>query len=423
MTLKDRETNMIDDPRELITAVRQKVNSSERPAALVFNCHITGLAVARSLGRRGIPIVGLDREGSGYGLHSRYTTVAGRCPYPLDDERGFIDLLLEIGAALKQKAVLFPCLDEWVFAVARHASELSEYFILPFSDIETVERILDKNLLYRKCEERGIAIPRTFYVGEQSPEQIASEIGLPCIVKPALQREFTNEFGEKVLRAESREDFLDLCERAAHHALLAQEIVGAGIDSFYSLCSYIGRDGDAKGVFVGRKLEQYPPDFGTACLVDSRYVEEIVGRGVDILKQFGYHGISEVEFIYDEKSRDFKLLDINTRVWKWIGLPIQAGIDLPWLAYADAVFGNVEAAERQRDGLRWVYLRDYIALRRDRAGLVETTLTRKDWLELITGEAASTVEIVDAVLSSDDPEPFVQMIESLFTKRQYYCAC
>ena len=414
---------MIDDPRQIIAAVRDRISSSEKPAALVFNCHITGLAVARSLGRRGVPVIGLDQDAGGYGLHSRYTTVAGRCPYPLDDERGFIDLLMEIGAALKQKAVLFPCLDEWVFAVARHAQELGEYFILPFSDIETVERILDKNLLYRKCEERGIPIPRTHYVGQRSPKQIANEISYPCIVKPALQRTFTNEFGEKVLRAESRDEFLALCERAGHHPLLAQEIVGAGVDSFYSLCSYIGRDGHAKGVFVGRKLEQYPPDFGTACLVDSRYVGEIVERGVEILNQFGYHGISEVEFIYDERNGDFKLLDINTRVWKWIGLPIRAGIDLPWMAYADAVFGGVESAGRQRDGLRWVYLKDYIALRSARAGVEETTLTHRDWMDLITGRADSSGEIVDAVLSNDDPEPFAQMVESLFAKRQYYCAC
>jgi len=412
---------MIDDPRELISAVREKINSSEMPAALVFNCHITGLAVARSLGQRGVPVIGLDRDENGYGLHSRYTTVAGRCPYPLDDERAFVDLLMEIGAALKQKAVLFPCLDEWVFAVARHATELGEYFTLPFSDLETVERILDKNLLYRKCEERGIPIPRTYYIGEQTPEQISNEISYPCIVKPALQREFTNEFGEKVLRANNREEFFALCERAGHHPLLAQEIVGAGVDSFYSLCSYIGRDGQAKGTFVGRKLEQYPPDFGTACLVDSRYVQEIVERGVDILKEFGYHGISEVEFIYDQRSREYKLLDINTRVWKWIGLPISAGIDLPWLAYADAVFGNVEAAARQRDGLRWVYLKDYIALRRQTSGVQETTLTRQEWLDLMAG--AENSRIVDAVFSNHDPAPFVQMIESLFAKTQYYCAC
>ena len=414
---------MIENLTEIISAVRERINSAELPAALVFNCHITGLAVARSLGRRGVPVIGLDRDQNGYGLHSRYTTVAARCPYPLDDERAFIDLLMEIGSALRKKAVLFPCLDEWVFAVARHARELEEFFHLPFSDLETIERILDKNLLYRKCEERGIPIPRTYYVGQQSPEQIAAQIGFPCIVKPALQREFTNEFGEKVFRVNTREEFLSMCERAAHHPLLAQEIVGAGVDSFYSLCSYIGRDRTAKGVFVGRKLEQYPPDFGTACLVDSRYVEEIVERGVDILKQFGYQGISEVEFIYDERDGDYKLLDINTRVWKWIGLPIRAGVDLPWLAYLDAVEGNVEASGRQQDSIRWVYLKDYIALRRENRGLEETTLTREDWIELIGGRADSSGLIVPAVLSSDDPEPFARLMEGLFQERLYYCAC
>ena len=414
---------MIENLTEIISAVRERINSAERPAALVFNCHITGLAVARSLGQRGVPVIGLDRDGNGYGLHSRYTTVAARCPYPLDDERAFIDLLMEIGSVLRKKAVLFPCLDEWVFAVARHARELEEFFHLPFSDLETIERILDKNLLYRKCEERGIPIPRTYYVGREQPEQIAAEISFPCIVKPALQREFTNEFGEKVFRADTREDFLRMCERAAHHPLLAQEIVGAGIDSFYSLCSYVGLDKSARGVFVGRKLEQYPKDFGTACLVDSRYVEEIVERGVDILNEFGYQGISEVEFIYDERDGDFKLLDINTRVWKWIGLPIRAGIDLPWLAYADAVEGDPEQCGRQRDGIRWVYLKDYIALRSESAGLDETRLTREDWVELISGHADSNSLIVPAVLSSDDPEPFARLMEGLFQKRQYYCAC
>jgi predicted ATP-grasp superfamily ATP-dependent carboligase len=319
--------------------------------------------------------------------------------------------------------VLFPCLDEWVFAVARNAAALSEHYILPFSDLQIVERILDKNLLYRKCEERHIPIPRTFYLGDQSVEQVANKIVYPCIVKPALQREFTNEFGEKVFRADSRDEFLELCERAGHHPLLAQEIVGSAIDSFYSLCSYIGRDGEAKGGFVGRKLEQFPQDFGTACLVDSRFIEEIVERGVDILGQFGYHGISEVEFIYDEPSREFKLLDINTRVWKWIGLPIAAGVDLPWLAYTDALWGDVSPITNQRDGLRWVYLKDYIALRRATPGIEETTLKRSEWLELLAGNANSLPSIVDAVFAGDDPEPFVQMIESSFARSQYYCAC
>src|SRR5262249_3064680 len=110
---------------------------------LVFNCHITGLAVSRALGRRGVPVIGLDRDANGLGLYSRFTTVAGRCPYPIDDEGGFIDLLMRIGSTLRRKggsakAVLFPCLDEWVFAVARHRAELEEHFIFPFSQLDTL---------------------------------------------------------------------------------------------------------------------------------------------------------------------------------------------------------------------------------------------------------------------------------------------
>ena len=66
-------------------------------------------------------------------------------------------------------------------------------------------------------------------------------------------------------------------------------------------------------------------------------------------------------------------------------------------------------------------MKDYIALRRARGGVDETTLSERDWIELIAGE--DSVGIVDAVLARDDPAPFVRMIESLFEKQQYYCAC
>jgi D-aspartate ligase len=415
---------MIESSSELLDQLRQTVKPEAPPAAVVFNCHITGLAVARSLGSRGVPVIGLDRDPSGLGLHSRFTKLAGRCPYPLENERGFIDLLLQIGRVLPRKAVLFPCLDEWVFAVSRHRSELERYFYVPFSDLDTINRILDKDLLYRKCEELGIPIPRTYYLDREDPEDVSASIGYPCIVKPALQREFTNEFGEKVFRAETRDEFLSLCKRASRHSLLAQEIVGAGVDSFYSLCSYLNGRCEAAGVFVGRKLEQYPPDFGTACLVDSRYVASIAERGVEILKQFGYHGISEVEFIYDQKDGDFKLLDINTRVWKWIGLPMRAGIDLPWLAYSDAVGEPLEPAPRQVDGIKWVYLKDYIRLRMNQSSqALNLEVSHEDWLQLVAGRSDGTGTIVDAVLSSEDPGPFARLIQGLFEEKPYYCAC
>src|SRR5439155_318297 len=112
-------------------------------------------------------------------------------------------------------------------------------------------------------------------------------------------------------------------------------------------CSYVAPDGEIRGAFVGRKLEQYPEGFGTGCLVVGEQVADIVDRGRAILRSYGYHGISEVEFIWDPVRKDHLLLDVNPRVWKWIALPIASGVDLPWLAYSEAI-GRGERAGAPR---------------------------------------------------------------------------
>ncbi len=422
---------------EFSSVLHDRVNSSDLPAAVVFNSHITGLAVARSLGRRGVPVIALDRDPAGYALASKYVTAAELCPNVLEDEESFIDFLLALGRELARPAVLFPCNDEWVLAVNRHRAALETYFLIPFSGPEVVEPVLDKARLYQRATELGIPIPRTWYLHPDTIEQVAAELPYPCIVKPTEQRAFYDAFQDKAWRISEPADLFAAIERAHEHPLVAQEIVGQGLTDFYSVCSYIGKtdgeqgepgeqarkDGSGKSgdaVFVGRKLEQYPPQFGTGCLVAAEWVPSIAERGIQILKTFGYHGVSEVEFIYDERDDEYKLLDINTRVWKWIGLPIAAGVDLPWLAYSDAM-GRPASSEQPRDGIIWTYAKDYMALRQ--SGLGKGTahyVPEALWAELIAGEAE---HIVDAVIDPSDPGPAARMLHNTLNPRAYFCAC
>ncbi len=399
--------------------LRDRINGSPMPAAVIFNSHITGLAVARSLGRRGIPVIALDRDPAGYAFASKYVTAATLCPNVLEDETGFIDFLISLGRALKQPGVLFPCNDEWVLAVNRHRAALEPYFRIPFSGPDIVEPVLDKARLYQQAAELGIPIPRTWFLHAEVLEQVAADLPYPCIVKPTEQRAFYDAFQEKAWRISEPAALFAAIERAGEHTLVAQEIVGQGLTDFYSVCSYVGRDGP-HGVFVGRKLEQYPPQFGTGCLVAAEQVPSIAERGMQILKTFGYRGISEIEFIYDAQEKEYKLLDINTRVWKWIGLPIAAGIDLPWLAYSD-VIGRPTRAEQRRDEMVWCYAKDYITLRL--MGLGKETaqyVSQTAWAELIAGKAEL---LVDAVIDPDDPMPAARMLHHTINSRPYFCAC
>ena len=376
--------------------------SSTTPRALVFNCHITGLAVARSLAARGVEVIALDPDPRGLGQASRAVIERHRCPNPLEDEKAFVEYMLDNASHFGEGAVLFPTNDEWVMAVARYRSRLETCYRIPFSELSVIEAVLDKRRLYRDAHHLGIPIPRTYTLDD--PKATAKAIRYPAIVKPAEQRRFYDRFGVKVFRAENATELLRFAREAAGHACVAQEIVDVPPGGFYSFCSYVAADGEVRGGFVGRKLEQYPEGFGTGCLVVGEQVQEIAERGTAILKAYGYHGISEVEFIWDPDRKEHLLLDVNPRVWKWIGLPIASGVDLPWLAYADAL-GRGERARPVRDGLRWIYERDYALLARSREPF------------------ATTGEVVNAVWDPDDPGPFAQLILNEGPAGAYYCAC
>ena len=394
------------------------------PAALVMNTHITGLAVTRSLGRAGVAVLGLDDERGGLGQHSRHLAGLGLVPGP-DVEEGLAlaQHLEQLGPSFAERPVLMPTNDDWVLALARHRDRLEEHYRYPFAAHEVVQRALSKTDLYRACEALGVAVPQSWYLDDASPEDVARQVDYPCVLKPDDSRGFYRAFGAKVFVVEDAAQFTARCAEAAAHGLrlVAQRWVATKPGGFWSVASYLSADGTPRGVFTGRKLEQWPPDFGTCCLADAQWRPEIAAAGVRVLQELGYHGISEIEFVEDAATGRLLLLDVNTRAWKWVGLPVAAGVDLPLLAYRDAV-GQAYDSGRQRDGVRWTFLRDYLPL--VRAGAVsvpDAAVSKAEWTALLAG---SPSDLVDAVHDPDDPEPAYDVLWSELTGGLgYRCAC
>ena len=95
--------------------------------ALVIGGDHTGLGVARSLGRRGIPVFVLEDQVS-ISSFSRYVTRVIRVK-DLREERSTVDAILETGKQYNLRNwVLFPTRDETVVAIARHRDELDKFF-------------------------------------------------------------------------------------------------------------------------------------------------------------------------------------------------------------------------------------------------------------------------------------------------------
>ena len=420
----------------------------DRPPALVSNAHITGLGVARALDAHGVPVIALDRAGGDAGdagdggAETRTVTHDGLAPpsdavdyagavtYPLDDLDGFREDVEAVLDAAGTEAVAFGCMDEWALS---YAEADPDGVRLPFASSEALDDVLNKSELYATCEALGVPYPETYRLeattaagtreADATVDEAAAALGFPLVVKPELKRDFEEAFGTNVIEVADRGEFEDVVAAASEEgiAVMAQKRVDIASGKDHSLASYVPPSGtdDALAV-VGNAAVRYPRDFGTSCLVETADEPAIEERALAVLDSAGYHGISEAEFVYDEAREEFLLLDVNTRPWKWISMPVAAGANLPMAAYAAVTDAEYESAGVEPT--RWVYLRDYLSLV---AGddVFWDQLSAADWRRLVSGAFEREADLTTGVYRPSDPGPAAKLFETEFVDREYYCSC
>jgi D-aspartate ligase len=387
------------------SSVRSAARSQQRatagagtPGAVVIGGDYQGLGIARSLGRRGIPVCVIDDETS-IARASRYVRNVVR----VRDLRSEASLLEALTTARQRLGlsgwVLFPTRDENVAAIAANRDALRHDFRVPTPDLASVRRAWDKRETYRLAAELRIPIPRTWFPRAEA-DLAAIDIEVPAVVKPAIKEHFFYVSGEKAWRADGRTELVSSFRRAAdivdEGEVIIQEMIPGGGEEQYAYCAFF-RDGRAVASMTVRRRRQHPSDFGRA----STYVEtvslpELTEPSMRFLSAIGYYGLVELEYKRDSRDGAFKLLDVNARTWGYHTLGAAAGVDFPYLLFLDQVGAGVPEVHAM-PGIRWVRLATDVpnAVRDIRAG----TLRTGDYLRSLRGVDT------EAVFCLRDPLP------------------
>lgn len=332
------------------------------PGALIIGGAHGALAVARSLGRRGIPVFFLTHDNL-IAKFSRYVTASAVWAGP--EQPDAAEELLTIGRHNGlEGCILLPCGDPEVELVAKNRAIFSEFFRVITADWETSKWALDKRLTYQRAASLGIGYPRSFY--PRSRLALASlECRFPVILKPA-SRHSTNAFTQQ--KAWQASDFVTLVRRYDQASALVgadgvvlQEMIAGGGEQQYSYAA-VWEHGRPAVSLVARRTRQYPIHFGfTSTLVQTVDCPEVEEAGRRFLQSLDYHGIAEVEFKYDAADGRYKVLDVNARPWTWIGLGAAAGVDFPYALWQLAM-GEPVARAQGRRGAAWMHIsRDMVA--------------------------------------------------------------
>lgn len=322
--------------------------------AIVTGADYRGLGIVRSLGRRGIPVCVLREDGHFLGATSRYASRSLR--WPPGDSFKQVEFLanLAVREGLKGWA-LFPTTDPLVTLVARHHKALGAHYRLTIPPWDVLQWVCDKRLLHRLAQDLGLNQPWSFFPRKR--DDVASlDWRFPVILKPALRLGFNRFTKSKAWPAGDRASLLSRYDEASAlvgpEMVMIQEVVpgwGESQFSYAALC----RDGQPVASIVARRIRQFPMDFGRF----STYVETVDDPRVDeaaarLLAAVGFTGIVEIEFKKDSRDGQYKLLDVNPRVWGWHTLGQRAGVDFPHLLWL-LVKGEPLPQVRGRTGERW----------------------------------------------------------------------
>jgi D-aspartate ligase len=348
-------------PQDLLTGSTEKALSWEFDnspvGAVVVGGDHPGLAVARSLGRRGIPVCVIEDQRC-ISSWSRYVDRVIRVNSILD-ERTTVDAILSIGKRYNLRGwVLYPTRDETVAAFARYREKLLEFFRVTTGEWKSVQWAWDKSKTYELAESLGIPCPKTLI--PKGRDQLVSLVSrLPLAIKPAIKENFFYSTGAKAWRANTSDQLLRLYDRAATkirtEEILIQEIIPGDGSEQYSYCAFV-KNGKPHSTLTARRLRQRPYEFGRAATyvetVDAPEIEELSER---FLKAIEYHGIVEIEYKRDFRDGKYKLLDVNARAWGFHAIGLGCGIDFPYALYADQLDRPIEPV-RASPGIGWLRL-------------------------------------------------------------------
>ena len=336
-----------------------------RPAAFILGGRTpNGLSFVRSLGRRGIPVAAIDKV-NGPGMRSRYCLPVLQ-PEVTSDDTALFSFLERIGQKLPAKGVVIATGDAYVLFLSKHRSALGKYYNFVLAEDSVLQTIANKKLQYQYAAKLGIPMPKTFSVTDgTSITTIAEEMSYPCIIKPAYshlwrrhrQHHAVNGMS-KLAVANTPQQLIELYGQMSKSGveMLVQEQVPGGDDRFYSLVTYLDRTSQPLAVFTRRKLRQWPVDHGDGSLQISVREPKVAEQGLQLLQGIGFRGLATVEFKKDPRDDTFKLIEVNPRSGLPQQLAVDCGVDVPYIAYQDALGNPPARVDSYKVGVKWLNL-------------------------------------------------------------------
>jgi D-aspartate ligase len=378
------------------------------PVVVIYRGGQGAVAIARTLGRLGVPVYLIAQQGMATPVwSSRYWTKKIRWDFSRPESES-LAFVLDVGAEVQRRHGTRPILltlADWVaIFIERNAAALEEQFLFPQPVQPVLDTLLNKWGMHHLATEHGIPTPATVFPANISEiDAFLESSGFPVVMKaadPFVARRPPTKL------VHSREELIqDLGGPAAIEMplnVVLQEYIPGDVESVWMCNGYFGADDDVAVVFTGKKLRQVS-SAGIASLAVCLPNETVATQTVRFMRGVGYRGCVGIGYRYDARDGQYKVLDVNARVSGVFRLFAGTNdMDVVRLCYLDLT-GQPLPPTALQPGRKWLLENDFVAAFR---GIRDRSLSVRGWLASLVGVREWHW------LALDDPRPFVAWVRA-----------
>ncbi len=272
---------------------------------------------------------------------------------PFDSEIAALTLLISEGKKLRkewgQPLLAIPSSDTNLMFLINNEDILSPYFtLMGDKNFDSYRRdIVDKYECSRLLCLNGLEknIPKTYPCYKMADiSNIKDNIVYPCIFKPSVkdygQSFYSMHQGLKAVECNSFDELSQGINRCLSHdidLIIQEKIYFDSHNDEIPFYAYVDQFHKIRMAATGYKTLIQPYPYGTANILQLTWYSELLQLAQQVVSSIKWRGIIMIEFIKDKKDLTWKIIEVNTRPWLFIGFYEQHGLNYLNLLYQDWV--------------------------------------------------------------------------------------
>jgi len=327
------------------------------PKIILLFGYPLALGLARSFGKIGKKVILLYNDQFEIARYSKYCE-AVQCP-------SFEDYAAVTNFLIKKKtdwaeSLLIPTNDPQIELLSKNKKLLSQYYKVPVPEYTVVRMFLDKHETHKIAKKAGVPVPLTYNPKTYKESISFSEtLRFPVMIKPYERHKFYNIFHKKLFIVKNIKELSEKLKDCYKNDLdiMITEIIPGPDTYIFQYTFYIDKEGNELAGISQQKLRQTPPNYGIGRVTRTVKNKEIMELSRIFIKSLpGFYGVASIEFKFDHRDGEYKLIEMNGRPPLQNWLFTTAGVNFADLYYQEWILKNKLTVNGYKLGLYWIDL-------------------------------------------------------------------